>query len=158
MGENGDELVVEEELKTKASVRTLPLIPHIEAMLKERFFLEQYYSNLLKGDFDCTFDGFVCRDSLGRIITPNYTTQHFQVVIAKNNLRHIRFHDLRHSCASLLVANGIPMKAIQEWLGHSTFNVTADFYSHLEYSSKITSAETIAKIFSPDDEDDSENK
>lgn len=158
MGENGDELVVEEELKTRASVRTLPLIPHIEAMLKERFFLEQYYSNLLKGDFDRTFDGFVCRDSLGRIITPNYTTQHFQVVIAKNNLCHIRFHDLRHSCASLLVANGIPMKAIQEWLGHSTFNVTADFYSYLEYSSKITSAETIAKIFSSDDEDDSENK
>lgn len=158
MGENGDELVVDEELKTKASVRTLPLIPHIEKMLKEKFFLEQYYSNLLKGDFDRTFDGFVCRDSLGKIITPDYTTQHFQIVLARNNLRHIRFHDLRHSCASLLLANGIPMKAIQEWLGHSTFNVTADFYSHLEYSSKIASAETIAKIFSPDDEDDSENK
>lgn len=155
MGENGDELVADEELKTKASVRTLPLIPHIEKMLKERFFLEQYYSNLLKGDFDRTFDGFVCRDSLGKIITPDYTTQHFQVVLARNNLRHIRFHDLRHSCASLLVANGVPMKAIQEWLGHSTFNVTADFYSHLEYSSKITSAETIAKIFSNDDESNS---
>ncbi|MDE7364492.1 MAG: site-specific integrase [Ruminococcus sp.] len=152
MGENGDELVVDEQLKTKASVRTLPLIPHIEKMLKERFFLEQYYSNLLKGGFNCTFDGFVCRDNLGKIITPNYTTQHFQVVLAKNNLRRIRFHDLRHSCASLLLANGIPMKAIQEWLDHSTFNVTADFYSHLEYSSKITSAETIAKIFSNDDE------
>ena len=155
MGENGDELVVDEELKTKASVRTLPLIPHIEEMLKERFFLEQYYSNLLKSDFDRTFDGFVCRDSLGKIITPDYTTQHFQIVLARNNLRHIRFHDLRHTCASLLLANGVPMKAIQEWLGHSTFNVTADFYSHLEYSSKIASAETIAKIFSNDDESNS---
>ncbi|MDE7098163.1 MAG: site-specific integrase [Ruminococcus sp.] len=102
MSENDDELVVEEELKTRASVRTLPLIPHIEAMLKERFFLEQYYSNLLKGDFDHTFDGFVCRDNFGKIITLNYTTQHFQIVLANNNLRRIRFHDLRHSCASLL--------------------------------------------------------
>ena len=152
MGEHGDELVVDEDLKTKSSVRTLPLIPHIEAMLKERFFLEQYYSNLLKDEFDHTFDGFVCRDSFGKIITPNYTSQHFQIVIANNNLRYIRFHDLRHSCASLLLANGIPMKAIQEWLGHSTFNITADFYSHLEYSSKIASAETIAKVFSNDDE------
>ncbi|MDE5771477.1 MAG: site-specific integrase [Ruminococcus sp.] len=152
MGETGDELFLDEELKTKASVRTLPLIPHIEAMLKERFFLEQYYSNLLKDDFDHTFDGFVCRDSFGKIITPNYTSQHFQIVIANNNLRYIRFHDLRHSCASLLLANGVPMKAIQEWLGHSTFNITADFYSHLEYSSKIASAETIAKVFSNDDE------
>ena len=53
---------------------------------------------------------------------------------------------LRHSCASILLANGVSMKAIQEWLGHSTFNVTANFYSHLEYKSQIESAETIAKV------------
>ncbi len=38
------------------------------------------------------------------------------------------------------------MKAIQEWLGHSTFNVTANFYSHLDYNSKINSAETISRV------------
>ncbi len=59
----------------------------------------------------------------------------------------MRFHDLRHSCASLLLANGIPMKAIQEWLGHSNFAITANLYSHLEYNAKISSAETIAKAF-----------
>ena len=42
------------------------------------------------------------------------------------------------------------MKAIQEWLGHSTFNVTANFYSHLDYQSKIDSAETIARILDGD--------
>jgi len=45
-----------------------------------------------------------------------------------------------------LVANGVPMKAIQEWLGHSTFNVTANYYSHLDFQSKIESAETIARL------------
>ena len=37
------------------------------------------------------------------------------------------------------------MKAIQEWLGHSTFQVTADFYSHLEFNSKLDSADAIAQ-------------
>ena len=58
----------------------------------------------------------------------------------------LRFHDLRHSCASLLLANDIPMKAIQEWLGHATFNITANLYSHLEYNAKVASAETISRV------------
>ena len=65
-----EQLRVDETLKTEASVRTLPLIPHIEKMLKERLKLEMQYSQMLKGDFDRTFDGFVCRDNTGAIITP----------------------------------------------------------------------------------------
>lgn len=146
-GKGYEEIFVEDQLKTKSSIRTLPMIPHIENMLKERFYLEKHYSHMLKSDFDRTYDGFVCRDNFGKLITPDYVSQHFAIVLNNNNLRHIRFHDLRHSCASLLLANGVSMKAIQEWLGHSTFNVTADFYSHLDYNSKLASAETIAKIF-----------
>ena len=56
-------------------------------------------------------------------------------------LKHIRFHDLRHSCASLMVMNGVPMKQIQERLGHSTFSTTADIYAHLDYKSKERSAD-----------------
>ncbi|SEH65507.1 Transposase [Ruminococcus flavefaciens] len=130
--------------KTEASVRTLPLIPHIEKMLKKRMMLEMQYSQILKSDFDRTFDGFVCRDNTGAIITPEYVTRHFKDVVKKYKLRPLRFHDLRHSCASLLLANGVSMKAIQDWLGHSTFNVTANFYSHLDYQSRVSSAEVIA--------------
>ena len=50
---------------------------------------------------------------------------------------------MRHSCASLLLANGVPMKMIQEWLGHSDFSTTANFYSHLEYSAKQQSAQAM---------------
>ena len=78
-------------------------------------------------------------------------------MIKKHGLRKLRSHDLRHSCASLLLANGESMKAIQDWLGHSTFNVTANFYSHLDYSSRISSAETIARVLG-DDEDDQNEK
>lgn len=58
-------------------------------------------------------------------------------------MKHIRFHDLRHSCASLLLAKGIPMKAIQEWLGHSNFSTTANLYAHLDINSKKLSANAL---------------
>ena len=51
-----------------------------------------------------------------------------------------------HSCASLLLANGVPLKAIQEWLGHSDFAITANIYAHLEYKSKVASAEAMKWI------------
>ena len=54
-----------------------------------------------------------------------------------------RFHELSHSCASLLLANGVPLKHIQEWLGHSDFTTTANIYAHLDYKSKITSAQAM---------------
>lgn len=150
----GKEMIfVENQLKTESSVRTFPLIPHIEQMLIERKNLEEYYSKLLGKDFDREYDGFVCRDNFGKLITPNFVTTHFKYIIKKNKLKHIRFHDLRHSCASLLLANGVSMKAIQEWLGHSTFNVTANFYSHLDFHSKVESAETIAKVLGGDSTD-----
>lgn len=146
-----EQLKVDETLKTEASVRTLPLIPHIEKKLKERLMLEMQYSQLLKSDFDKTFDGFICRDNTGAIITPEYVTRHFKEVIKKYKLRPLRFHDLRHSCASLLLANDVSMKAIQDWLGHSTFNVTANFYSHLDYKSRISSAEAISNALGSDE-------
>ena len=90
----------------------------------EQLILEMQYYQILKSDFDRTFDGFVCRDNTGATITPEYVTRHFRMVIKKYKLRPLRFHDLRHSCASLLLASGVSMKAIQDWLGHSTFNVT----------------------------------
>ena len=83
---------------------------------------------------------------MGTLISPHYLTSSFPKLLEKNNLRHIRFHDLRHSCASLLLANGVPLKHIQEWLGHSDFTTTANIYAHLDYKSKITSANVMDNI------------
>jgi site-specific recombinase XerD len=58
----------------------------------------------------------------------------------------MRFHDLRHSCASLLLANGVPLKQIQDWLGHSDFAITANTYAHLDYNSKLASAGAMSWI------------
>ncbi|OPX87293.1 MAG: site-specific tyrosine recombinase XerC [Pelotomaculum sp. PtaB.Bin117] len=52
----------------------------------------------------------------------------------------------RHSCASLLLACGVPLKQIQEWLGHSDFAITANTYAHLEFNSKLASANAMTWI------------
>lgn len=62
--------------------------------------------------------------------------------------------DIGHSCASLLLANGVPLKQIQEWLGHSDFSTTANIYAHLDYSSKLSSAQAMENgIFLPESGD-----
>lgn len=82
----------------------------------------------------------------GADYTDILVTQHFKLVLRKNHLRNIRFHDLRHTCASLLLKNGVPMKDIQEWLGHSSYNTTANIYAHLDTSSKNTSASKMSNV------------
>lgn len=59
-------------------------------------------------------------------------------------MRKITFHELRHSCASLLLDKGIPMKEIQDWLGHSTYSTTANIYTHLEKNTKDKSANVLS--------------
>ena len=58
-----------------------------------------------------------------------------------------RFHELSHTCASLLLSNGIPIKQIQIWLGHSTFSTTADIYAHLDFSAQEQSAAAMSGMF-----------
>lgn len=140
------QLYVESRLKTYSTRRTLPLIPHIEEMLLERKKAEESLAGT-----GGTYDGFICRDRSGNLISPDYVTSRFGYMIKKSGLRHLRFHDMRHSCASLLLAHDIPMKEIQEWLGHSNYTVTANLYSHLEYNAKVNSAETISRALGRND-------
>ena len=153
-----ERLYVESRLKTNSSRRTLPLIPHIEEMLLNKKKLDAQNKKFYGKSYDDEFDGFICRRSDGKLFKPGYVTNHFHYIIKKNGMKPLRFHDLRHSCASLLLANDIPMKAIQEWLGHSTFTITANLYSHLEYNAKVASAETIARVLGGDKAEDEPEK
>ena len=129
--------------KTKSSMRTLPLVP----MFREKLLAlqaEQEANRKLCGRSYCMdYLGYVCINQIGERINPSYITKAFPDLLEKHSLRKIRFHDLRHSCASMLLANGVPMKQIQEWLGHSDFSTTANIYAHLDFHSKLSSAEAM---------------
>lgn len=65
----------------------------------------------------------------------------------KRKLKQIRFHDLRHTCASILLKNGANMKEIQAWLGYSSYNTTADIYAHLDTSGICNTGKVISNVF-----------
>lgn len=137
------QLVAADTTKTKSSLRTLPLVPFV----KERLLVlkkEQENNRRLCGrSYHKQFAGYVCINEMGDLIKPHYVTEQFPKLLDANGLRRIRFHDLRHSCASLMLANGVPMKQIQDWLGHSDFSTTANIYAHLDYSTKLSSADAM---------------
>ena len=81
---------------------------------------------------------YVFVDAMGNLIQPDSVTTGFPQLLKENGLRRIRFHDLRHSCASLLLKEGVPMKQIQEWLGHSDISTTANIYAHLDFHQDMT--------------------
>ena len=135
--------VASDTTKTKSSRRTLPLVPQFRDMLRQRWEMQEEYKRVCGKCYNREFLDYVCVDEMGNIIRPNYLTTSFQVLLEKNGMRKIRFHDLRHTCASLLLKNGVPMKQIQEWLGHSDFSTTANIYAHLDYNSKLNSADAM---------------
>ena len=136
-------LIKEDRTKTKSSMRTLPLVDFVKEKLLS-LKAEQEENRMLCGrSYIKDFIGYICINEIGDLIKPGYLSVEFPKLLEKKGLRRIRFHDLRHSCASLLIANGVPMKQIQEWLGHSDFSTTANIYAHLDYSSKLSSADAL---------------
>ena len=136
-----------DKMKNKTSNRVLPLLPQAEELLLKHKEQVENNKKLLGKSYDKRYLDYVCVDNLGRLILPNRLSHNFIKIIRKNNLKHIRFHDLRHSCASIMLSNGVPMKQIQEWLGHADFGTTANIYSHLDYKTKQNSANTISDVF-----------
>lgn len=135
--------VAADTTKTKSSRRTLPLIPQFREMLLQRYAQQEEYKRVCGKCYNKNYIGYLCVDEMGNIIKPDYLTDSFTKLLERNNLRRIRFHDLRHTCASLLLKNQVPMKQIQEWLGHSDFSTTANIYAHLDYNSKLNSAQAM---------------
>ena len=141
--DNKHVLVAADTTKTKSSMRTLPLVPFVKERLLAVKAEQDNNRRLCGKSYNKKYAGYVCINEIGDLIKPHYVTEQFPKLLEANGLRRIRFHDLRHSCASLMLANGVPMKQIQEWLGHSDFSTTANIYAHLDYSSKLTSADAM---------------
>ena len=129
--------------KNRASMRTLPLVPEFRERLEAFKERQEQYRMLCGRSYCREYLAYICLDEMGERLRPNFLSTGFTLLLESNGLRKIRFHDLRHSCASLLLANGVPMKQIQEWLGHSDFSTTANIYAHLDVNAKLTSAQAM---------------
>ena len=102
-------------------------------------YLEIEGSSVLTYDdeYDYSYSEYIFVNEKGKLFRPDYVSRHFEIVLKNNGLRKIRFHDLRHSCASMLVLQNKNMKEIQEWMGHANIATTADTYSHIAFEQKI---------------------
>ena len=142
---DGKKILVEaDRAKTKSSLRTLPLVDPIAERLKAVKEQQEYNQKICGNCYNQEYLGYVFVDAMGNLFQPDSVTTGFPQLLKENGLRRIRFHDLRHSCASLLLKEGVPMKQIQEWLGHSDISTTANIYAHLDSQSKNLSARTMA--------------
>lgn len=135
--------VASDTAKTDSSLRTMPLVTNFREMLLAKKEKQEHYRKLCGRSYCKEYLDYIFVNEMGERWKPRYLSDGFKRILEQNGLRRIRFHDLRHTCASLLLANNVPMKKIQEWLGHSDFSTTANIYAHLDYQSKISSAEAM---------------
>ena len=122
--------VVFGEPKTKKSRRSIRLTPqavealksHLERQLRDMEILGDHYQD----------QGLVFTTNTGGPINPsNLRQRSFAPLLKRAGLPHMRLHDLRHTCATLLLTRGVHPKFVQELLGHATIAITLDTYSHI---------------------------
>lgn len=145
--ENGKKKVEPvEEMKNKSSRRTLPLPDPVVEMLQVQKEHREVYRKMFQGSYNTQYLDYVCVNQLGELLRPSYVTDHFRELLEKYGLRHIRFHDLRHTFASLLINQDVPLINVSNFLGHSDLSTTANIYAHLDKASKQASAAVISDI------------
>ena len=137
--------VRKDKTKNTSSFRSFPLIPEIKQLLIEEKKRQEYNKKVFRKMYENSSYVFVWDN--GKPYATEYVSQHFRRILKWNDLPHIRFHDLRHSCASILLSRGFRLKDVQEWLGHSDITLTANIYGHLDIERKRSIAESMANIF-----------
>ena len=91
--------------------------------------------------------GLVFASSIGTPIEPRNINRRWDNLRTKAGLDWLRLHDLRHGCASFLLASGIPARAIMEVLGHSDIGVTMNTYAHVLPQLRVEAADAIDELF-----------
>ena len=139
-------LYASDNLKNSSSYRSLPLGENLYNYLLNVKTNQEENKKLYGNSYNYDFEDYVCVDDLGNLINPNYISCKFGKILKKYNMRHIRFHDLRHSSASLLLSMGYNMKNIQLWLGHGDIGTTMNIYVHIDDSAKVEMMDGLSQV------------
>lgn len=130
----GKKIIAKDSTKNKSSNRVYPLFEDVKNIFKN-LLTEQNKNKALLGNSYCE-SGYVFTKADGSLYYPSYPTHELRKILKKNDLPYIRWHDLRHSCASMLIMKGWHMKDISEWLGHSNIGTTMNVYGHISIEHK----------------------
>lgn len=133
-----------DKLKTDLSNRTYPLIPYVEERIRAKIKENADLRKMCGNSYSREWLSYLCVHPMGEIIDPDYITNRHRDLLKKAGLPHVRFHDLRHSCVGLMMANGVAIERVRDWVGHSDIRTTVNTYGHLEYQSKKETAAAIA--------------
>lgn len=130
--------------KTQKSHRSILTSDSIFDLFKERKDKQLTFKKVLGNAY--SENNLVCCHEDGKAINPASLSRMFTKILIKHNLRLIRFHDLRHTNATLLLGCKIPAKIVSERLGHSTIGITMDLYSHVLKEMQEESANMLEDI------------
>lgn len=127
--------------KSPRSRRDVPVPAYAMRALKEHRS-RQAEEQLALGEY-WVDSGLVFTTPVGTAIEPRNLTRVLDELVKAAGVRRVRFHDLRHTCASMLLAQGVPARVVMDVLGHSQFSITMDLYSHVMPSALREAADAI---------------
>lgn len=140
-------VIFSENTKSESSRRVLAMSDAVASYLEHLKKVQKQNRELFGNAYHES--DFVCTNADGTPINPDFVSHHFPRVLKKSNFPPIRFHDLRHSCASLLHASGYDLKDIQTWLGHSDIQTTGNIYTHLDTRRMDNMAQAMGDALAP---------
>jgi integrase len=143
---DGNRFVIAEP-KSAKSRRSIALSKRAAYVLRLHHSRQEHEKALLGEEWDITYD-LVFPNTLGKPMKPcNLSQDVFKRVLRKAGLPNIRFHDLRHTAATLLLGKGINPKIVSEMLGHSQISITLDIYSHVTPHMQQQAADAMDTLF-----------
>lgn len=142
---NGKKVIIaKDKTKSTTSLRSFVIPDVIKELFLEMKERQKKNKEFLKRGYYKKDEEYICVNDGGELLKPNFFTKGFREFLKKNNMKSIRFHDLRHSCASILYANNVNIKDLQLFLGHSSSRTTLDIYVHLVNRSNINTVSVIS--------------
>jgi integrase len=136
--------LVEDTPKSRAGRRILPIPDHLAATLRAARAVQATDRLALGEHYEAS--GYVVVDEAGVALSPHALTSRWARMLKAAGVRHIRFHDARHTCGTLMHLQDVPIAVISAWLGHASKAFTMATYVHSQPEALNTAAQSFARV------------